>query len=67
MRETDAHISRLTGQVFGLAYLDGLLIGPESVWWLRPPVAAVLAAEAMRPRRSVAKIGAVQHAHYVNE
>ncbi len=65
MRETDAHIGRLTGQVFGPAYLDGLLVDPASVWWSRPTVAAVLAAEALRPGRGVAMIGAVQHAHYV--
>ena len=66
MRETDAHIGRLTGQVFGTAYLDGLLINPGSVWWSRPTVAAVLAAEAVQPGRGVAMIGVVQHAHYVD-
>ncbi len=30
MRKTDARISRLTGQTFGPAYLDGLLIDPAS-------------------------------------
>ena len=33
--------------------------------WSRPTVAAVLAAEAVRPKQGVAMIGAVQHAHYV--
>ncbi len=65
MRETDGHFSWLTGQVFGPAYFDGLLVDPESVWWSRPTIAAVLAAEAVRPGAGVAMIAAIQHAHYV--
>ena len=65
MRETDAHISRLTGQVFGPAYLDGLLVDPTSLWWSRPTVAAVLAAEAVRSGAGLAMIAAIQRAHYV--
>ena len=65
MRETDAHISRLTGQLFGPAYLDGLMVDPTSLWWSRPTVAAVLAAEAMRSGAGLAMIGAIQRAHYV--
>ena len=65
MRETDARIGRLTGQPFGPAYLDGLLVDPASVWWSRPTVAAVLAAEAVRPGSGAAMIAAIQHAHYV--
>ena len=29
MRETDARIARLTGQLFGEAYLEGLLVDPR--------------------------------------
>ena len=65
MRETDAHIGRLTGQVFGPAYLAGLLVDPDTVWWSRPTIAAVLAADAVRGGAGVAMIGAVQRAHYV--
>lgn len=65
MRDTDARISQLTGQVFGPAYLDGLLVDPSSIWWSRPTVAAVLAAEAVRPETGVAMVAAIQHAHYV--
>ena len=64
MRETDAHISRLTGQRFGPGYLDGLLVDPQSLWWSRPTIAAVLAADALSPGRGVDMIGAVQRAHY---
>ncbi len=65
MRETDARIARLTGQPFGQAYLDGLLVDPASIWWSRPTVAAVLAAEALDADRGPAMIAAIQHAHYV--
>ena len=65
MRETDGRISQLTGQVFGEAYLEGLLVDPESVWWSRPTVAAVLAAEAVQAGQGLAMVAAIQRAHYV--
>ena len=65
MRETDAHISRLTGQAFGPAYLDGLLVDPRSVWWSRPTIAAVLAAERLDARAALPMLVSVQRAHYV--
>ncbi len=66
MRETDGRIGQLTGQPFGPAYLDGLLVDPASVWWSRPTVAAVLAADAVAFGRGVDMISAVQRAHYVD-
>ena len=54
MRETDDHISRLTGQVLGPAYLDGLLVNPASVWWSRPT------SGALRGSRSGLRPGGVQ-------
>ena len=65
MRETDARICQLTGQPFGEAYLEGLLVDPASVWWSRPTIAAVLAAEGLEAGQGLAMIGAVQRAHYV--
>ncbi len=65
MRETDDRIGQLTGQPFGVAYLDGLLVDPASVWWSRPTIAAVLAAQAVRPGSGAAMVAAIQHAHYV--
>ena len=65
MRETDARIAQLTGQAFGEAYIDGLLVDPASVWWSRPTIAAVLAAESLEAGRGLAMIAAVQRAHYV--
>ena len=65
MRETDARINQLTGQPFGEAYLKGLLVDPASVWWSRPTIAAVLAAESLRVGQGLAMIAAVQRAHYL--
>ncbi len=65
MRETDARIARLTGQVFGPAYVDGLLVDPRSVWWSRPTVAAILAAERLDARAALPMLVALQRAHYV--
>ena len=64
MRDTDARIAGLTGQKFGEAYLEGTLFDPATVWWSRPTIAAVLAAEALEAGRSLAMMGAVQVAHY---
>ena len=64
MRETDVHISRLTGQAFGPAYLDGLLVDPQNVWWSRPTIAAVLAAERLDARAALPMLVALQRAHY---
>ena len=45
MRSTDDRIAKLTGQRFGAAYLDGLLINSATIWHSRPTIAAVLAAD----------------------
>ena len=65
MRETDARIGQLTGQPFGDAYLEGLLVDPASVWWSRPTIAAVLAAEDLEAGQGLTMIAAIQRAHYV--
>ena len=65
MRETDARIAGLTGQPFGEAYLHGLLVEPASLWWSRPTIAAVLAAESLEAGQGLAMIAAIQRAHYV--
>ncbi len=65
MRETDARISQMTGQPFGEAYLHGLLTDPDSIWWSRPTIAAVLAAEGVQAGLGLAMIAAIQRGHYV--
>ena len=48
MRSTDDRIAELTGQSFGAAYLDGLLVDPATIWYSLPTVAAVLAADQVQ-------------------
>ena len=66
MRATDGRIAALTGQPFGPAYLDGLLDDPATVWWSRPTVAAILAAERLRADGGRSMLTAIGHAHYVD-
>ena len=66
MRATDGRISELTGQPFGPAYLDGLLIDPVTIWHSRPTIAAILAARSVDASTSVPMLSAIQRAHYVD-
>ena len=66
MRATDGRIAGLTGQVFGTAYLDGLLVRPDTVWHSRPTIAAILAAGRMQDAQDLAMLTAIQRAHYVD-
>ena len=66
MRATDGRIADLTGQVFGTAYLDRLLVQPDTVWHSRPTVAAVLAAGQLLDGQDLAMVAAIQRAHYVD-
>ncbi len=66
MRATDGRIAGLTGQVFGTAYLDGLLVHPDTVWHSRPTIAAILAAGRMQDAQDFAMLTAIQRAHYVD-
>lgn len=65
IRQSDARIAALTGQVFGTPYLDGLLADPAVEFWSRPTIAAVLAAESIDRAAPIRMMTAIQHAHYV--
>ena len=65
IRKSDARISELTGVAFGAAYLEGLLMDANAVFWSRPTIAAVLAAGMVRQGSELDMLRAVQHAHYV--
>ncbi len=65
MRATDDRIGELTGQPFGTAYLEGLLIDPVTIWHSRPTVAAILAAQSMDASAGLPMMAAIQRAHYV--
>lgn len=64
IRQADAYIAHLSGQTFGSAYLDGLLNDPDTLYDSLPPIAAVLAAQALRPDSGLAMLRAIQHGHY---
>lgn len=66
IREADARIAQMTGQVFGQAYLEGLLPDPELRLNSLPPIAAILAAEHLRPGSALAMHETIQRAHYVD-
>lgn len=65
VRENDGRIATLTGQTFGEAYLFDLLLDPEAVFWSRPTIAAVLAAEKLKAAAGLEMIYRIQTAHYV--
>lgn len=64
IKQADARVGQMSGQPYGEAYLDGLLFDPGLVLDSRPTTAAVLAAEALAPRKGLDMLQAIQHAHY---
>jgi putative protein-disulfide isomerase len=60
----DLRIAKLTGQVFGDAYLDGLLNDTGAVMDSEPPTTAILAAEALGGR-GLDMLSRQQRAHYI--
>ena len=59
----DQRIAQLTGQVFGDGYYNGLLL-QTGIWFdSTPPIAAILAAEALAQRGADMQ-AALQSAHY---
>ncbi len=66
MRATDGRIAALTGQPFGSAYLDGLLVDPATVWHSRPTIEAILAAGSMDASAALPMMELIQRAHYVD-
>ena len=66
IRESDARIAALTGMTFGTPYLSGLLADAATLFWSRPTIAAILAAETIRTDAALPMLRAIQHAHYVD-
>lgn len=60
----DRRIAEYTGQPFGQAYFEGLLRDHSAVFDSAPPIAAVLAAQALAGR-GLELLGRLQTAHYV--
>ncbi len=66
IKVTDRRIHDMTGQLFGAAYLDGLLDDPATIFHSRPTIAAILAAEQVRGDAGLPMLAAIQRAHYVD-
>ena len=64
IRAADGRVAELSGQPYGTAYLDGLILDPSLVLHSPPTIAAVLAAESLDPGRGLEMLRAIQHAHY---
>jgi putative protein-disulfide isomerase len=60
----DHHIAELTGQPFGERYFDGLLCDTSAVFDSEPPIAAMLAAQAISGS-GLDMLARLQTAHYV--
>jgi putative protein-disulfide isomerase len=64
IQKADARIAQTSGQPFGEAYLNGLLMDPTLVLDSRPVIAAVLAAQQLDPTKTLPMLRGIQHAHY---
>ena len=65
IQQADARIAEMSGQEFGSAYLEELLLDANLVLDSKPTIAAILAATALDESKALAMIKAIQHAHYV--
>lgn len=62
--QADERIAQLSGQPFGKPYREGLLAEQGTMLYSLPPIAAVLAAEALDPAQAYPMLAAIQRAHY---
>lgn len=64
IRQADARIAEMTGQIFGEPYLDGLLAREDTIYDSLPPISAILAAGVLSPGAEPDMLHAIQNAHY---
>jgi len=64
IQQADARIAQMSGQPFGDAYLNHLLLDATLVLESRPVVAAVLAAQELDATKMLPMLRGIQHAHY---
>ena len=64
IQQADARVAQISGQPYGDAYLNGLLLDPTMTLDSRPTTAAVLAAQSLDPTKGLAMLRGIQHAHY---
>lgn len=60
----DHQIATMTGQVFGDAYFNGLLLDNTTIFDSEPPTTAILAADHLAGK-GLELLKRIQHAHYV--
>ena len=64
IQQADRRVGEISGQPYGDAYLNGLLLDPTLVLDSPPTIAAVLAAQALDPAKALPMLRAIQHAHW---
>jgi putative protein-disulfide isomerase len=64
IQQADRRVGEISGQPYGEAYLRGLLLDPALVLDSRPTIAAVLAAQALDPEKTLPMLRGIQHAHW---
>lgn len=64
IQQADARIAGMSGQPFGRAYLEGLLLDSNLVLDSKPTTAAVLAAQSLDAGQALPMLKGIQHAHY---
>lgn len=66
VRQADARVSSISGQPLGDAYLNGLLNRPDTVLDSLPPIAALLAVQALDSTKALPMLHAMQKARWVD-
>lgn len=64
IQQADRRVGEISGQPYGDAYLNGLLLDPTLVLHSRPTIAAVLAAQSLDPAKALPMLRGIQHGHW---
>ena len=64
IQQADRRVGEISGQPYGDAYLNGLLLDPSLVLDSPPTIAAVLAAQSLDPAKALPMLRGIQHAHW---
>jgi len=64
IQQADARVAGISGQPYGQAYLNDLLLDPNMVLDSKPTTAAVLAARSLDAAKALPMLKGIQHAHY---
>ena len=64
IRDADGRAGAISGQPYGEAYLNELLLDPELILDSTPTTAAILAAESIEASKGIEMLRAIQHGHW---